>query len=296
MAPRQCWRDLLHEGARSIERVTRDAQAEARIVAAYVLDLPFGSLDSVLGAEAPALLSKSFARIIERRASGMPLQYAIGRWAFRHLELVVDDRVLIPRPETEVVVDTCLEMLDKMADTRAMPLVVDLGTGSGAIALSIAAERVGTRVVATDISQGALDVARANLVALGSAALGVSLFCGAWYSALPVEFMGHVDLLVSNPPYVSSSDFLDETVGSYEPAVALFGGSDGLDAYRELLFEAPQWLSSEGVVVLEIGALQAMDVCRFAEAAGFAFREIRQDLSGRDRIIVCSEYGGSVPR
>ena len=239
-----------------------------------------------------------FAALVERRVAGEPLQYVLGRWAFRTLDLMVDRRVLIPRPETEQVVEVGLAEFDRLA-SGATPLAnggrpdrliaVDLGTGSGAIALALAAERPGAEVWATDISPAALEVAGANLAGLGGrAAARVRLASGRWWSALPEHLRGQVDLTVSNPPYVSSGEMegLDAEVSDWEPKVALEAGPTGLEAVREILCGALGWVRPGGVVVLEIAPHQSAAAAATAREAGFAAVEVHPDLAGRDRALV----------
>src|SRR5689334_12274015 len=142
--------------------------------------------------------------MVDRRAAGEPLQYVLGSWGFRSLDVHVDRRVLIPRPETEVVVERALEVIDAVGART----VVDLGTGSGVIALSIAMERAAVTVWATDASPDALDVTRANLAGVGRPGTRVRVAQGEWFDALPRELAGGVDVVVSNPPYVAESDVL----------------------------------------------------------------------------------------
>jgi release factor glutamine methyltransferase len=224
--------------------------------------------------------------MLARWRGGEPLQYVLGSWSFRRLELMVDRRVLIPRPETEQVVEVALATL---AD-RLRPLVVaDLGTGSGAIGLSIAAELpVDAAVVwLTDVSADALHVARANLAGVGRTAANVRVVAGSWFAALPDELRGTLDLVVANPPYVATGDEeLDAAVRDHEPALALFAGDDGLDAIREIVHEAPAWLRPGGALVLEIGHAQGADVRALLDAGPYDDVEIRGDLTGRDRIAV----------
>jgi release factor glutamine methyltransferase len=224
------------------------------------------------------------AMVIRRRA-GEPLQYVLGAWGFRRLDLMVDRRVLIPRPETEQVVEVALGLLAG----RTRPIVVaDLGTGSGAIALSLASELpvTGVEVWATDASPGALDVARANLAGIGRAAAKVRLVEGDWFDALPDELRGRLDLVVSNPPYVATSDELPAEVEQWEPVDALRSGPEGLDDVRRIVGEALPWLVPGGWLVLEIGAGQAGDATALARQAGFEGVEVRPDLAGRDRILL----------
>ncbi|HWW43805.1 MAG TPA: peptide chain release factor N(5)-glutamine methyltransferase, partial [Acidimicrobiia bacterium] len=181
------------------------------------------------------------AQMVERRLAGEPLQYVLGRWGFRALDLMVDPRVLIPRPETEQVVEWALDAARRLGHDDLV--VADLGTGSGAIALSLAQELPRAAVWATDVSADALDVARANTSGIGMfAATRVRLAEGSWWDALPGELRGRLDLVVSNPPYVAADEMLGPEVDAWEPRIALCAGSDGLDAIRAIVADAPGWL------------------------------------------------------
>jgi release factor glutamine methyltransferase len=222
--------------------------------------------------------------MVARYRSGEPLQYVLGRWSFRRLDLAVDRRVLIPRPETELVAGVAIDL------ARAVPaprLVADLGTGSGAIGLSLATELPldGTTVWITDADEGALAVASSNLPGVGRHARNVRVASGSWFEALPPG--ERFDVIVSNPPYVAEgSPDLEESVADWEPKHALLAGIDGLDAIRELVQRAPGHLSQSGWLVLEIGADQGSAVRKLYEGAGFTDIEIRQDLAGHDRIAL----------
>lgn len=228
-----------------------------------------------------------FARsMIDRRASGEPLQYVLGRWGFRHLDLLVDRRVLIPRPETEFVVEVALAELARVSAGHP-PVVVDLGTGSGAIALAVASEAPTSRVWATDASAAALAVARANLAGLGSQhAFRVRLALGRWFDALPDELRGRVDVVVSNPPYIAAGEALPPEVADWEPEEALIAGPTGLEAIEEVVAGAPAWLTRPGALVVEIAPHQAAAGAELARAAGFTDVEVRPDLQGRLRALV----------
>jgi release factor glutamine methyltransferase len=237
-----------------------------------------------------------FARMVARRRGGEPLQYVVGSWGFRGLDLMVDPRVLIPRPETEQVVDAALAELDRLSETSysgsRTPVVVDLGTGSGAIALAVAAERSGVSVWATDVSTRALEVAGANLAGLGGfAAAQVRLATGSWWSALPEGLRREVDVVVSNPPYVSAPDMarLDPQVRDWEPRLALEGGASGLDSIEEILAEAPTWLRPGGAAVIEIGAAQSDGAAQLARRSGFQDVQVLDDLAGLPRILVARQ-------
>jgi release factor glutamine methyltransferase len=222
--------------------------------------------------------------MLARLRAGEPLQYVLGRWGFRRLDLAIDARVLIPRPETELVAEAAIEL----AWACGSPVTVaDLGTGSGAIGLAMAVELpfAGTTVWITDADAEALDVARANLIGIGRAAVNVRVGHGSWFEALPGDV--RFDVIVANPPYIAAdSSLIDDSVRQWEPHRALFGGIDGLDDIRHLIRGAPAHLTPGGWLVLEIGADQGTAVGRLFETAGYADVEIRPDLAGHDRIAV----------
>jgi release factor glutamine methyltransferase len=240
-----------------------------------------------------------FDEMVARRSVGEPLQYVLGRWGFRRLDLMVDGRVLIPRPETEQVVSVALAELERLVEmdrdsvgNADDPVIVDLGTGSGAIALSLAAEGRRGAVLATDSSDQALAVARANLAGLGGfAAARVRIISGSWWSALPETLKGRVSLAVSNPPYVTTDEMtaLPAEVREWEPAAALDGGPDGLDAISIIVGDAVRWLARPGTLVVEMAPHQAARVVELARAAGFSSADVRQDLAGRDRMLVARQ-------
>jgi release factor glutamine methyltransferase len=229
-----------------------------------------------------------FDVMVGRRVTGEPLQYVLGEWSFRTLDLMVDERVLIPRPETEVVTGVALDELDRLrAAGRAGPArVADLGTGSGAIALSIAAERDGVEVWATDVSADALMVASANLAGLGMRARVVRLAEGSWFGALPEELRGVLDIVVSNPPYVAATEDLPADVSDWEPARALRSGPSGREALEHLVDTAADWLRRPGVLVVELAPHQAPDLEDRARQRGYAEVTVVPDLAGRPRALV----------
>ena len=231
----------------------------------------------------------AFDRMLARREQGEPLQYVLGGWGFRTLDLFVDRRVLIPRPETEQVVEAALGALRRIgaAGATARPVTVaDLGTGSGAIALSLAVEHVHATVWATDASADALAVARANIAGIGRPGGRVRVAEGSWFEALPGELRGALDLVVSNPPYVAAGDDLPPEVRDWEPDSALVAGDTGTEHLEHIVTEAPAWLRPGGALVVELAPHQAARVAALAEQAGFASVEVGRDLSGRDRMVV----------
>ena len=254
--------------------------------------------------------------LADRRAAGEPLQYVLGRWPFRSIELEVDRRVLIPRPETEWVVGVALGQLERSvaadaaggraasADHQESPparVCVDLGTGSGAIALSLALEGgrlcPGLEVWATDTSSAALAVAADNLGGLarldGAAAGRVRLAEGSWFDALPGRLAGRLDLVVSNPPYVSEAEYeeLESTVRDWEPRGALvaargLGGVGGMADIETIVSLAPGWLRRTGCLVVEIAPAQARAAMDVARGSGFGQVTVERDLADRLRALV----------
>ena len=223
--------------------------------------------------------------MVQRYRNGEPLAYVLGRWSFRTIEIVVDRRVLIPRPETEVVAGRAIEFARMSSSSRR---VVDLGTGSGAIGLSMAAELplADTEVWMTDLSEDALDVARANATGLGRGAANVRIAQGSWFEALPPHLQGTFDVVVSNPPYIAKDDDeVEDGVLNWEPHGALFSGDEGLDALRDIIEQAPLWLRSEGWLIVEIGYRQGGLVSDLMISAGFEDVRVGNDLTGRDRFV-----------
>lgn len=288
------WRDLLAETAARTGNPT-----EAR----WLVEEVSGYSWSEITSSPPDVPVSERARtrlesLVQRRLAGEPVQYVLGRWPFRTLDLMVDRRVLIPRPETEYVVEVALQELDALriqggssSDRRGdQQVAIDLGTGSGAIGLSLAAERARTLVFATDASNEALEVAAANLAGLGGrAATRVRLMQGDWWSALPADLAGRIDLVVSNPPYISSEEMasLDSSVSEWEPARALESGATGLEAVQIVLAGAARgWLKPGGTAVVEIAPHQALRAAEMAERAGFRQTTVRADLAGRDRVLI----------
>ncbi len=225
--------------------------------------------------EALARTDQPLEMLIERRKNGEPLQYIEGTAAFGPLELRVDDRVLIPRPETEGLFEIASRMV------RHPEVILDLCTGSGALALALKNEFPGTSVFATDISEDAIDVALTNRHGTG---LDIYLAVGDLFDPLPASLLGEVDLVVANPPYVSEVDFLtlpDDV--QREPKVALVSGPTGLEVIQRIGVSVAEWLRPGGVVVCEIGESQGV-------SASICFTDlpavVRQDIAGRDRYVV----------
>ena len=288
------WRVLVAEAERRLSAAALPEEGSAAVDARRIVERASGfeGAEYVLGLDDAATERgvHFFDLMLERRLTGEPLQYVVGRWAFRDLDLLVDDRVLIPRPETEEVAGLALVELDRRRAAARVEgrdlLAVDLGTGSGAIGLALASERERLDVWLTDRSPDALAVARANLAGLGRAATRVRIAEGDWFAALPPALRGAVDVVVANPPYVADGDELPAVVRDWEPTSALLAGPDGLDDLRRIVAEAPRWLRAGGALVVELDPRQAEVVAGLATAAGFASAAVHRDLTGRDRAVV----------
>jgi release factor glutamine methyltransferase len=272
---------LLAEGVRELRaspagtEPAATADLDAQLLLAHVLAVPRVRLKSHPEDLPDPSRIQHYRRLLARRAAGEPLAYLTGSRDFWSLRLKVTPAVLIPRPETELLVERALA-LRAAADGR----VADLGTGCGAVALALASERPGWHVVATDVCADALAIARANAGALGLSR--VELRHGDWYQPLLGE---RFDLLVSNPPYVAQDDPALATASlRHEPPRALTPGADALSCLRTLVRGAPRHLAPEGWLLLEHGATQGAEVRRELVDAGFRHVRSHRDLAGHERM------------
>ncbi len=235
--------------------------------------------------------------LVRERLSGVPLQHLIGHWPFRELELTVDGRALIPRPETEELVSVALAQLElarkgaTATDLLRRFRVVDLGSGSGAIACSIAHEDTDTQVYAIERSLGALSLVADNVAQLdANVRTRITVLEGDWYQPLRDRSIGEVDLIVANPPYVTLEEWqqLDSVVRDHDPVEALVAGQTGLEDLAVIIAEAPEFLRDGGSLVCEIGSTQGEATRSLATRAGARTVEVKRDLSGRERILVAT--------
>ena len=335
-----CQQEPPQKAATSQNRHLNPDTASRRILA-EISGCEMSELLSIWHDPAPELAAARYEQMLQRLQAGEPLQYVLGSWGFRYLDLFLDNRVLIPRPETEIVVEVALgelanrhQMLSNQsasqgratAGTGLPPrlLAADLGCGSGAIGLSLAAEYPNAEVICTDISSDALAVTRANLAGIGTAGMRVRLAQGSWYKALEKipsshrptaltqnsqdtnlpktpkksttnsnpapntqdnSLKGKLDLIVSNPPYIADHEQLPEIITAHEPANALYAGPKGTEAIHALLSEAPQWLAPGGSIVCEIAPHQAEAATKEAQANGLTNIKILPDLANRPRVL-----------
>jgi release factor glutamine methyltransferase len=274
--------DLLAGCTAMLESVGVDEpQREARDIVAAVLDVPrfWAAANSV--ADASPDVARSVIRAAMARAGGAPLAYAVGRASFRHLSLAVDERVLIPRVETEVLVERVLDRC-----TPRTRRIADVGTGSGAIALSLAFEREFERVIATDISLDAMAVAAANASSLSTVLKSTVEFRhGSLLAPLAGETL---DAIVCNPPYISFAEIaeLPADVRDWEPSLALLCPEDGLSVTRALIRTAPALLGPGGFLALEVDTRRAGSVAEMIAVDGrYSGVEVLFDLTGRERFV-----------
>lgn len=278
---------------RSAEWLLGDATGLSRVEVYAYFDRP-------LSIEERARLRET----IVRRAQGEPLQYVSGETAFRHIIVKAQAGVLIPRPETELLVEHGMRLLSQICEASDQARVLEVGTGTGCIALSLAKERPQTQVVATDISEVALDLAERNKEALSTEQTPlterVSFLESDVASSLGDEYDHSFHLVISNPPYIPTAelDSLPREVSDFEPRLALDGGADGLDIFRRILEEGRRLLVPGGKIACELHEntlRQARDLC----VKWYQDVEIHQDLTGRDRFITASlkeePYGQNVP-
>lgn len=264
------------EAAQQLMRSSESARADAEILLAHCLQKPRIWLFTWPEKEVDAKIAAAFQHLLAERQRGVPIAHLTGQREFWTLNLKVTPDTLIPRPETELLVETALE---KAADKHTL---LDLGTGSGAIALAIAHERPDLHITATDFSPAALAVAEENarLHNIGNVRFSLS----NWFSALPTQ---RFDVIVSNPPYIEDNDpHLRAGDVRFEPLTALTAGADGLDDIRHIVQAAPSWLAEGGWLLLEHGYNQGQAVIALLQAAGFRQVRCLPDLAGNDRVSI----------
>lgn len=299
------WGELRGRGEHALRLVRASSPvAEAQWILEAASGMDRVELLSAAAEPVPRTVERRVEKMLARRCAGEPLQYVLRSWSFRDLDLLVDPRVLIPRPETETTVQVAIDEAARFgarvgrrnpwAGTATAYPVADLGTGSGAIALALVSELPDAEVWATDVSDDALVVARANLAGAGSIATRVRVVGGSWFDALPESLAGELRLVVSNPPYVAEDEVADlpPEVAKHEPREALVSGPTGFEAIETIVAMAPRWLAPRlGVLVVELAPHQGNRAVGLARDAGFATAFTRPDLAGRDRVLVARMAG-----
>ncbi len=282
--PSQTISDALHTATVMLDRVSSSPRLDAELLLEYVTGLPRASFRASPEKELPSAAGWSFQQLLKRRMQGEPVAYILGQQEFWSLLFEVTPAVLIPRPETELLVERALEHLPPDRAAR----VADLGTGSGAIALAIASERPMTRVNADDRSAAALEVADRNAARLQ--VRNVKFSHGDWFAPLAGE---RFDVIVANPPYIAEGDpDLDPTVRQHEPMLALIAGPTGLEALEHLAKLAPEHLAAGGHLLLEHGWKQGAAVRNLLVRRGFTHVRSHADLAGHERVTEGSLRSG----
>ena len=274
--------DLLVEANRLLASAgIRDSQLEAELLLASALGTSRGDLYVPPGKDPTQAEAERFLDFVEQRMARAPIQYITGEAAFRHLDVLVGDAVLIPRPETEILVETALEFLG----ARNASTLLEPGCGSGAVAVSLAFECASAQIVATDIDQSAIRIARENAKRYG-VRQRIGFLCGDLFA--PVGRAARFDAIVCNPPYVQSCELasLDPEIRDYEPHLALDGGPDGLVFFRRIAAEAASLLEPGGRLLLEVGDGQSATVVELLQRSGrYTAIEVRDDLNGIARVV-----------
>jgi release factor glutamine methyltransferase len=264
---------------------------EARWILEDVGGFSPAGLLGVLRDPAPEAAVERFRGLLAARLAGQPLQHVLGHASFRSLDLLVDRRVLVPRPETELLGGLAVSYLgQRRRATGRGSLALDLGTGSGALSLSLAVECDDLEIYAVDCSPSALAVARLNRDRLGVGARAVTLLCGSWYEPLARSLEHRFDLIVANPPYLAEHEWaeLPAEVREFDPAIALVAGPTGLEAIGAVLEGATRFLAPGGCLLVEIAPAQKDTVRRQAESLGLVDVGVERDLSDRPRILRAS--------
>jgi release factor glutamine methyltransferase len=275
--------NALSEAARVLQAVgVASPRREARLLLGHALGL---SQEDLLRDLQSPLQPEPFFALVKRRAMREPLAYITGQRGFWNLDLLVSPDTLIPRPETETLVEAALEALPAVAEVTS---VLDIGTGTGCLLLATLTEFPRAFGVGIDIVPGAATLASRNAGRNGLANRAFFL-CADWTAAI----VGHFDLVLCNPPYIATAEIrdLEPEVAKHEPGTALDGGHDGLGAYRKVIARLPESLTQAGVGILELGASQAEAVATLAREGGFD-ATLREDLSGIPRALVVRRIGG----
>ncbi|WP_183487699.1 peptide chain release factor N(5)-glutamine methyltransferase [Martelella radicis] len=275
---------LYRKAAAAFETAGLETPAEdARHLVSGVLGLSLTEMMTEGARQMDADEEAAVAAAVERRLAREPVYRILGAREFYGLDFMLSADTLEPRPDTEILVESALPWLDAAAKRKGKVRLIDLGTGTGAIAIALLKNCAQARALATDIADGALETARANAL-INGVADRLDTVCGTWFSAVRGKF----DMIVSNPPYIVSDliETLAPEVKDHDPALALDGGKDGLDAYRAIAAKTGDHLAEDGVIALEIGFDQKDAVTAIFSEKGFALAQSHKDLGGNDRVVI----------
>ena len=280
---------LRREGTAFLSDVSNSPDIDANVLLAYACGLPFAQLLANLHTDCTAEQLSSFEDLLAKRRAGMPVAYILGQREFMSLPFVVTPDVLIPRPDTELLVETILAQYADVPHPRGL----EIGVGSGCISVSLVVHGQIT-MTGVDISAAALSVAAQNAAA-NNVADYVQLICGDLYAALDESMAHSFDFIVSNPPYIPSAevDCLASDVREHEPRLALDGGTSGLDFYERLAASGAKWLKPQGMIFFEIGHDQKDAITHLLQKYNWSDVSCMQDLSGHDRVIKSLNTGGN---
>ncbi|PID34466.1 MAG: protein-(glutamine-N5) methyltransferase, release factor-specific [Thiotrichales bacterium] len=272
-------RDLLHRATQQLAESSDSARLDAELLLAHCLNKPRSYLFTWPEAEPDSAQLNCFDNLVQQRITGQPVAYLLGYREFRDLKLNVTRDTLIPRPETELLVETALEFLSGNTDSR----ILELGTGSGAIALALAKELPAAHITACDISTAALAVAQDNA---GQYQLNnINFLQSDWFSNIPTN--QPFDLIISNPPYIADNDpHLNQGDVRFEPAGALVSGHDGLNDIKQLINQSVNYFKQDGILMFEHGYDQGEKTTALMRAAGYKDTRCIKDLAGHDRITL----------
>jgi release factor glutamine methyltransferase len=276
--------DFLEQTVSRLTSVSETPELDARVLLANILEKPRTWIEA--HPEAPLTQSQlaTAKKAVARLEKGEPLPYVLGHWEFYGLDMEITQDVLIPRPETELMVERAIKWLKVAPERRT---IADVGTGSGCIAVAIAKNVPGAKVIATDISLPALEIAYRNVRMHGVENQIAFVQCDllpSYPDSLPTDL--HFDLICANLPYIPTRTLQELSVYEREPTLALNGGTDGLSIVRQLLDIAPEWLAPKGMILLEIEASQGMSAVSLAyDAFDNVEIHLHQDLAGHDRLL-----------
>jgi release factor glutamine methyltransferase len=263
-----------------------EAQLDARLLLSNVLNYNRVELIMNKDKEIDATTYEAYMKFIQLRAKGMPLQHIVGEQEFMGITFKVNEHTLIPRRETEELVELALSLLDANEFQRVM----DVGTGSGCIPISLASLKKNVDCIGIDISKEALKIAKYNS-GINAVDHKLTWICSDLFESVGEEYVDRIDMLISNPPYIKTEDIdiLMPEVKNFEPHTALDGGKDGLDFYRRICAEAGKYLKSTGFIIFEIGYNQKEEVISLLEENNYIDIECKKDLSGKDRIVYATK-------